>query len=292
MKEIAFFIIIVALISVSYVVLAHVEKNGFNVQKVFADLSSSLEFEYPEIEVKKETKKPAEKTIKSPEKRPQEQIEPEKKEEPKVQLRISDVSAENYYRPSLITLNYKTGKEKVNITGWKIKTRQGEFTISQGIEKYNSYATESDIFAGQYETVYIIGDKSPLGRKNFRTNKCFCYLTESYKFYPSIWSSCPSASKKEDTSYLSSACQDFIERFYGCETPNYSQKLEIATDSACVGYINRHFNYNGCLDDYSKDNDFLQNRWYIYTGSDIVDSSHDTIYLYDQKGNLIDKYSY
>lgn len=295
MKELALFLIIVLAISIASVALPHFNVNGIQIQKTFAGLSSSLDFSFdplPEEKIEEEKSGKIIENRKEPPKQKENTKPNPRKEVNYIKLRISGISKSSYYNPSLITLSYSSGEEKTNITGWKIKTRKGEFIIPQGIETYNYYISEKDIFANKYDTIYLIGAQSPLGRKSFKINKCFGYLSNLYEFYPYIWNSCPSPLKITDISLQSPVCQDFLRYFYGCEAPDYSNKLEIATDSACVEYINRHFSYSGCFNDFSSDQDFLQNYWYVYTNSNLVDPLHDTIYLYDRSGNLVSEYSY
>ena len=208
-------------------------------------------------------------------------------------VELSTIQAETRYHSSLITLSVRVySGEKINITGWKIKARKGKITISQGIEKYQSHRTPSDIIIKENTKIYLINDSNPLGRdKNFCLNKCFGYIKNYRSFYPSFYTYCPKP-KLEDISHLNPYCQEYILRLSSCEIPNYSNNIKIATDSKCVSFLNNTFNYSSCFKQYSKDEDFLKNYWYVYVGTDIVEPLHDTIYLYDHNGLLVDKYMY
>lgn len=208
-------------------------------------------------------------------------------------VKISRVQAKSYYRPSLVTLTIRPKYgDKINITGWKIKTRQGEFIIPKGVEEYQSHISPRNIIVKDYLVVYLIGDKNPLRREdNFRLNKCFGYIKSYQNIYPSFNTNCP-RQKLEDVSHLGPYCQEFILGLSSCEIPNYSNNLRIATDSQCVAYINDNFNYSQCFDKYSKDEDFLLDYWPVFTKTDIVQELHDTVYLYDQNNLLVDKYIY
>jgi hypothetical protein len=285
MKYILTLMVIIIMISVLWTPLTKLE-GGFRIEKIFANSY------FPFSENTKETPSSNSKKPKTIIVKKEAEKEVEVKKELPVQLKISSVHSKSANNPSLITLSYKSGKEKIDITGYKIKTRQGEFVIPQGVEKYSSSLFEKDIVVGQYATIYLIGGQSPLARKNFETNKCFGYLSRTFDFYPSVWSSCPPKPKQEELSNLQPYCQDFILRSSGCKTPDYQNNLKISIDSECVSYINQHFNYNSCFNNYSNDSDFLKNRWYIYTGSNIVEPLHDTVYLYDRNNILLDKFSY
>ena len=208
-------------------------------------------------------------------------------------VKISSIQAQTEYRPSLIKLrvNIYPG-EKINMTGWKIKTRKGKITIPQAIERYHSSFPLKDIIIEESSTIYLIDRSNPLGlNKNFRVNECFGYLASSRDFYPSIYTYC-SGPKLEDISHLNPLCQEFILRSYGCKMPDYSKYFEISTDQECVSYIIDYFTYNACFKRYSKNDNFLKNYWYVYVGTDFIEPLHDTIYLYDPNGLIVDKYMY
>lgn len=211
-------------------------------------------------------------------------------------VKISSIQAETEYRPSLIRLrvNIYPG-DKINITGWRVKTRKGEIIIPKGTEKYEYYAIPRDIIIKESLYIYLIGDSNPLGRdKNFRINKCFGYLENQYSFYPSFYSYCPKP-KLEDISHLSPYCQEFILRVPRCEVIDYSyysDNIKIVFDMECRNYMDEKFNYRSCFKDSSKDEDFLTNYWYIYRNTNIIEPLHDTIYLYDYNDLLVDKYMY
>jgi len=208
-------------------------------------------------------------------------------------VKISSIRAETNYHPSLITLSIRVySGDKINITGWRVKTRKGKITISQAIEKYQSSFPLKDIIIEESSTIYLIAGSNPLGlNKNFRANKCFGYLANSRDFYPSIYTYC-SGPKLEDVSHLNPICQEFILRSYGCKMPEYSKYFEISTDQECVSYIIDYFTYNACFKRCSKDDNFLKNYWYVYLNENIVEPLHDTIYLYDHNGLIVDKYMY
>lgn len=199
----------------------------------------------------------------------------------------------SYYSPAVINLSIRPNYgEEINITGWKIKTRLGEFIIPQGIERYQSHISPRDIIIKENMVIYLISTKNPLGRdKNFRPNNCFGYLQNYHTFYPYLYTSCPRPTL-EDVAHLNPFCQEFILRLSPDEIPDYSNKLRISGDSQCTTYLKENFSYTKAFNKYSQDKNFLLNYWYIYTNTNIVEKLHDTIYLYDQNNLLIDKYVY
>ncbi|KPJ56435.1 hypothetical protein AMJ49_04825 [Parcubacteria bacterium DG_74_2] len=212
-------------------------------------------------------------------------------------VRISKVTIPSSSRPSLTTLitNLKE-EEKINITGWQIKGRNGSAVIPQGIKKWlpgYNYA-DKDIFIKQGDKIYLSGSSNPLGKnRNFLNNKCFGYIAKSKNFITPVSGSCPKP-EKEEISHLHICCQEFINRRVNrCFVPDYSKNFKIYNDSECVDFLNETFNYEGCFRKYSRDEDFLRNDWHIYLSTEIAaDSYCDTIYLTDQNGLVVDKYSY
>lgn len=217
-------------------------------------------------------------------------------------VKVSQVQTSAYPNPSLITLNtYITTDEKINITGWKLKGENGSFEIYKGVEKYYPliYPYGENILVKKGDTIQISSAQNPLGErdKNFRINKCMGYLTNSYTFPISISKSCPKVSQADLPGYLSTCCKEFIGRLSSCGSAKYQdlQSYKLFSDSSCMTYINDNFNYGGCFKNYSKAENFSGNQWHIYTnmiGKEIVDKDKGTVYLYDQNGLVVNKYSF
>jgi len=212
-------------------------------------------------------------------------------------IRISSIS-----KDSIILNYYSQNQEKINITGWKIKTgKGGEFVIPQGVEVYPGFSSPNyDIFIKGNDQIYIQSKSSPFGYSSraFRVNKCFGYLADYYgSTFPFRYGKiCPKINR-EEICYFSNNCQNFIFQLQGCNRLNYSQNLKIVSDASCVEYINKYIsqylNYDGCLNYYLKDDNFLEKRWYIFAGYSVLcRCGKDTIYLYDRDGLLVDKYYY
>lgn len=212
-------------------------------------------------------------------------------------VKIYNVQVQGYpsYVP-LITLGtyFYGSEEKINISGWRLETQKGSFTIPQGIEKYNqaSGSFPQDIFVKSGDTIYFSSDANPLGRNNnFRPNKCFGYLTNYYNFSIYFYKNCPKP-EEEDILYLRPLCQQYIQERNYCEIPRYWEDTRVTADGECISFINNYFNYAPCFDRYQKDSDFLKNEWHIYMERDIIKRGLDILYLRDQNGFLVDKYLY
>jgi hypothetical protein len=212
-------------------------------------------------------------------------------------VEISNIRFENISNPSLITLKTSLKKdEKVNLTGWQIKGKSRSFVIPQGIEKYSPYSEQivkDNIVIKQGDIIYLSGASGPLGKSmNFRPNKCMGYLTENHYFTISLAKNCPKPQKSEIND-LDICCQQFISKLAKCEIPNYSKSYSVSQDPECISYLDNYFNYGSCFKRYSNDEDFLGKNWHIYMNRNLLlDYQCDTLYLFDEKGFLVDEYSY
>jgi hypothetical protein len=195
-----------------------------------------------------------------------------------------------------------SASERINITGWQIKAQRGKITIPRGIELFapGTSLLDNDIFIKQSDQITIFSAHNPFNvSKGLRSNKCFGYLKDNYTSWPS---SLPADSKicpkidREKIGHLSKSCQDAIFVLEGCKPLDYSRYPQIYSDSSCQDYAqtytSSYLNYNGCIQNYYKDKDFLKNYWYIYASYDIVCNCNEYMYLYDKSGLLVDKYYY
>ena len=213
-------------------------------------------------------------------------------------VNIYSLSLKSSSRPSQITLSTNLSRdERINITNWYIKGKEGKFIIPKAVEKYYHYYNSplpTDILVKRSDRVYLSSGFNPLGRdKNFRLNRCMGYLLDSFSFPILISRDCPKPSSK-DISHLEICCQRFIRSLRTCEIPEYSDKAKVYSDSECVSYLNENFNNVGCFKNYSQDENFLKSVWHIYlNGKDITTKNDcDILYLRDQNGLLVDSYSY
>ena len=100
-------------------------------------------------------------------------------------INISASYAYNYINPSEIKLSSSlSNNEKVNITGWRIKTNYGEIIIPQAINVYDPswLSLQEDIILSTNNYVNIYLSINPIN-KNFRLNKCMGYLQNDYIFF-------------------------------------------------------------------------------------------------------------
>ncbi|MFH1894616.1 MAG: hypothetical protein ABH813_01815 [Patescibacteria group bacterium] len=209
-------------------------------------------------------------------------------------IKISGV----YINSIILSPNLASG-QSIDITGWKIAGKDNTFVIPLGIEMYlGTSVSFGDIFAEQGEQIYIQGTSTPPYplNKAFKPNKCFGYLPAFSRGNPlfSYSKICPSIDRN-DICDFNKTCQNVILQLRNCNLPGTSQLFAIKDDQDCQNYVNnyiyKNLNYSGCLANYSKDQNFLTNRWYIFSGFDIsCKSGKNIIYLFDKDGLLVDKY--
>ncbi|MEK9185492.1 MAG: hypothetical protein AAB863_01830, partial [Patescibacteria group bacterium] len=65
-------------------------------------------------------------------------------------------------------------------------------------------------------------------------------------------------------------------------------------ESECRDFIIKNYNYQACVARSKDRMEFYSGKWKVYLGrsEDIMDDLNDTIFLYDSRGLLVDKYKY
>ncbi|MEK7143924.1 MAG: hypothetical protein AAB820_01145 [Patescibacteria group bacterium] len=214
-------------------------------------------------------------------------------------IRIGSVSVSSWKNyPSVIRLySSLSGSEKINITGWKLKSNRGEISIKQAVEIYSPRGlnNEGDIVLSSAGFVNIYDGKSPISR-NLRLNKCAGYLQNFYDFKPSLPQNCP-AIPRSSYIHLSGECQTYIMSLGGCKLPSTSFVNSLPGSeqgNACRMYLNT-VGYGTCFKKHRYDNDFLSNEWRVWIGENIAgvfDQKHDWIRFFDEESFLVDEYIY
>jgi hypothetical protein len=210
------------------------------------------------------------------------------------EVRFGGVSVGTYYYYGTITLdasfaNYNaTGT--IDITGWQIKSKDSGEYIPQAINLYDpsGLTSPSDIHMKNGDITSLYSSSAPF---NLRINKCVGYIAHVANFQPSLPSNCPYLDQSQISSFTG-ACQNYIETLGGCTQPNMSSPQIPRNDYACQSYLENNFTYKSCFQAHAGDADFLSNQVWVWTGSNIVDSYHDVVDLYDRSGKLVDQYTY
>ncbi|MBI4094407.1 MAG: hypothetical protein HY436_01215, partial [Candidatus Liptonbacteria bacterium] len=196
------------------------------------------------------------------------------------------------FAPEEITLAARLGflEESVTVTGWRIETRRGEtIRIPQATSLYRTSAigAEEDIVLTGGARLAIYATSSPLG--DFRVNKCMGYLEELFHISPPLAVGCPRVDAPA-TVTLSGACQEHIESLRGCDAPDLNAP-GVRGDGACQEYL-RTLTYSGCVERERNSRDFFRPEWRVYVDKQVLDSLHDRVLLFDERGLLVDEYHY
>lgn len=206
-------------------------------------------------------------------------------------VRISSVRLRNEFTPysEVVLVANLPRDERVNITGWTVKSNRGFFKISRAQETYSSGGTEGDILLRSGDRVNLYSSISPKG--NFRLNKCMGYLADAIAFSPALPKSCPTITRSEVNS-MSGRCQEYALSLRACEVPAANPPVPI-DDSACHNFLN-NLNYAGCVNRHRLDSDFFDSEWRVWIGGElsIFDPLHDKVQLIDNAGKVIDEYVY
>jgi len=180
--------------------------------------------------------------------------------------------------------------ETINITNWTIKTSKDTITIPKAAKKLTYPYSESNDFnveLSSNDEAIISVSLSPIGT-SFQDNKCTGYLDLSSQFHLSLDNNCPDMSESV-YDHLGSECQEYIVNLDGCAITDFTGTSGSALNSMCTNFLNEHFSYGGCYDDYNQDADFLKDEWRIFLNKsiDIFDNNSDTVILKDANGFVV-----
>ena len=212
-------------------------------------------------------------------------------------VNISSVNFSSYpqeYSKISLSTNLKTG-EIIDITGWKIKSNRNEIEIPKAVELYDpsGFSANGDIILKQGNYVDLYSSAGSFN-KNIRLNKCFGYLEGIYNFQPAyVPSNCPVFSPS-DARQLSGQCQNYVLSLSSCRLPDtvfYNSLPGNDQGNACRSFLN-NIGYGSCFRSHQNDADFLSSNWIVWLNSQIFDSHHDYVRLYDGQGNLMAEYTY
>ncbi|MFH1346688.1 MAG: hypothetical protein ABIH10_00365 [Spirochaetota bacterium] len=200
--------------------------------------------------------------------------------------------------PSQIQIYSNLSKdEKVDITGWKIKSNSDkEIIIPGAVNLYDlsSFLFDSNIVLSSNGYVSIYSNTSAVSR-NLRLNKCTGYLENDYDFIPQLPRNCPSlSSPRSNIQYLSGACQSYLFSLGSCQVPDVSFYNSLPGNddgNACRAFLS-DISYYSCIKEHRNDLDFYLNDWRVWINKNILDSQHDAVKLFDSQGLLVYQYVY
>ena len=210
-------------------------------------------------------------------------------------VRISSVrSASGDFYGEIRVTSWLQSDETVNVTGWWISSnKKGKSVIPRAVGVYSPYGTspELDIVLKGVQSVFLYSPPNTVG-PDLRLNKCVGYLENALDFTPPLPAQCPHEVSRDKISHLTGACQDYLLSLGVCgeADPNAPGLLN---DDACQEYF-RDLNYRGCFDNHRFEEDFLGDEWWVWLGVGFpnLDARHDRVFLFDNRGLLVDEYVY
>ena len=136
--------------------------------------------------------------------------------------------------------------------------------------------------------------RSPVGI-SFKENKCAGYFEENQDFNPSLQTNCPTASQEFSRFYNGEddkgTCVAYVRSIPYCATETRASNN---VSSSCENFVEKHLNYNGCVDTHKADPDFLGSTWRVFLGQreELWRSNRETITLLDGQNKVIDSITY
>jgi len=186
-----------------------------------------------------------------------------------------------------------SSKPPIAITGWTLENSQGKrYAIGDAHKLALMDANETTVSLLPGAEAYIHTGPSPVS-VSFRENACTGYLNQNNKFIPSLAERCPRPDVSKFVRF-SDRCLNFMERsIYTCRVPKIDETAA-GIENECSEFIDKHFKYSGCIDDFRAASDFYQNTWQLYLKrpEKLWRSLHDLIILRDSQGLIVDTYQY
>ncbi|HRY62271.1 MAG TPA: hypothetical protein P5056_00650 [Candidatus Paceibacterota bacterium] len=205
-------------------------------------------------------------------------------------IQISSVSGSSSYVKNESMRISNVGDESVPISGFVIETYEKEtFKIPKGYELPGTLSSVEDnivLKSGDYLDIYVgLQDR----KINFRENLCTGYFDQFSDFGSRLNHSCP----KIDISGMldfSDNCIKILNDIPKCKI--FDSKNIVEND--CNDFANAHYNYVGCVKDFSSKTNFYSKRWLAWMQRDTEFFRNDRglITLRDTEGKTVATYSY
>jgi hypothetical protein len=158
-----------------------------------------------------------------------------------------------------ITLKPKKG-EALIVSGWKMVVGEAvvPFPPAAALVYQGRVNQEKPVTITVPTTLILIDQESPIG-VSFKENKCIGMLGHFQKFVPALPEPCQSCTEK------------VLDQSSGKSYPDYNQ----------------------CVKNHLTEPDFFVDRWRMYPSVDTSwNTNHRVIRLYDERGRLLDTYTY
>lgn len=188
----------------------------------------------------------------------------------------------------------------VNLTGWTVTSDAtgNTATIPKGtsLPTSGSINDAENIVLTPGQRAILISGRSPIGA-SFRENKCIGYFENYQEFYPELPLYCPTPSSDLATFYGGAgyirdvSCIDYVDSIPRCKT---ALTPPPSLSGSCQSFVVKYLNYNGCVEAHKNDPDFEGNTWRIYLGrtTPLWRTRYEVVKLIDNKGQLVDQFSY
>lgn len=147
-----------------------------------------------------------------------------------------------------------------------------------------------DVILQPGHRVILTTGEGPVGT-SFRVNKCSAYLSQLQSFSPELPKLCPLPREEKWASSLPESCRSFLATIPRCMTPF---DFPYYVDEKCKKEIIDNLNYNACVEEHKKDNDFYLPEWRLYFGikEELWSDAGGKIILRDNEGKIIDSLAY
>ncbi len=208
---------------------------------------------------------------------------------------VTQTDPENEY---VVILVSGTSDTTVSTAGWKIvsKASGAGAPLPQGTEVPRSGRVNplSPITLRGGDQMIVTTGRSPVGI-SFKENKCAGYFEENQDFNPSLQTNCPTPSQEFSRFYDNEddngSCAAYVRSIPYCATET---RASGNISSSCENFVEKHLNYNGCVDTHKGDPDFLGSTWRVFLGSreELWRRDRETITLLDGQNKVIDSITY
>ncbi len=217
--------------------------------------------------------------------------------------RISNLNNKNPNKEYITLRVYAKDDEKINITGWYLKSEKtGYYAIigRASLLPFPFTRTESDIILEDKDKVVLTKGFSPIGI-SFKLNICTGYFEENRTFYPSLPRQCPKASDENLPIFSNDLdrdeeCVDLISKIGRCTTKGneYLRDLPDTITQFCKDYIKNQINYNSCVANNLGDKNFAVNEYRVFLNrfGPLWRSKNEKVNLYDRNGLIVDSISW
>ncbi len=224
-----------------------------------------------------------------------------------VELDASGVYAEKRNEEYMTLSATYDNARPIDITGWRLKSLISgrNAKIPEGVRVLSSnrpWFANDDILLAPGDRAYVTTGGAAGISTSFLTNMCTGYFDYTYRFTPSLSTSCPRLEDEDldrfdlafddfDKEKEFDACMDAIESVSSCERGVPDRGLT----SECRNFISDYGNYDGCVKLHKDDADFLGTEWRIFLNSsydDLWRDEREAIALMDQNGLIVDVVRY